>query len=468
MRTKKYTTARITKMLAKAAKLNQAASELITLAHEKLGAIQEAAPAPVKAAKPGRKGKKSAPEAKPTQAIPAGVKMKKDGTPDQRSLKAALRKTKAEGKVAKKGKKGKAAKVKAVVAVPAGVKMKKDGTPDQRSLKAALRKAKAEGKVAKKGKKAAKAKAPKAKAPKVAIPAGVKMKKDGTPDQRSLKAALRKAKAAKKPAKAKAAKKPAKAKAAKAPAGVRLKKDGTPAKKPGRKSKSKEPSDKEAHTQSGKEAQEVQAIPEGVKLKKDGTPDQRSMKAALRKSQTGDKPEPDTKSETTPRKGRKGANGQPVLKDALIKVLGNDTLNLDEIQERLKENNWLPSSSEPRKYIGFVLSQTKDIFDPAPEKGRGYYRVKGAPKTSGTAKAAEGPADKPADKPAKPDKVAEKPADKPAKAVVSGKVQVTADLSADPEALTEKSGPTDSVLAEEPEMEDALLKEAEAYFPGNI
>lgn len=76
--------------------------------------------------------------------------------------------------------------------------------------------------------------------------------------------------------------------------------------------------------------------------------------------------------------GRKAvAEGlRPPIKDAIAKVMGERTMTIDEIFEGLRANNWLPNSSEPRQYISYLLSTTKERFERVPSAGRGVYRGK--------------------------------------------------------------------------------------------
>lgn len=89
------------------------------------------------------------------------------------------------------------------------------------------------------------------------------------------------------------------------------------------------------------------------------------------------------KTDAAPKRGRRStAEGRravaeglrPPIKDAITKVLGNRTLTIGEIFDGLKEKNWLPNSAEPRQYISYLLSTSKDRFERAPN-GRGIYRV---------------------------------------------------------------------------------------------
>ena len=67
---------------------------------------------------------------------------------------------------------------------------------------------------------------------------------------------------------------------------------------------------------------------------------------------------------------------RPPIKDAISKVMGNKTMTIGDIFDGLKEKGWLPNSNEPRQYISYLLSTSKDRFERAPNGGRGIYRVK--------------------------------------------------------------------------------------------
>ena len=80
-----------------------------------------------------------------------------------------------------------------------------------------------------------------------------------------------------------------------------------------------------------------------------------------------------------PRKGaaegrRAVAEGlRPPIKDAIAKVMGGKTMSIDDIFEGLKAKSWLPNSSEPRQYISYLLSTSKDRFERV-QGARGVYR----------------------------------------------------------------------------------------------
>jgi hypothetical protein len=62
-------------------------------------------------------------------------------------------------------------------------------------------------------------------------------------------------------------------------------------------------------------------------------------------------------------------------------VLGKRTMNATMIVEALEAKKWLPSSSDPRQYISYMLSSNApDTFERTGP--RGFYRVRGAKATA--------------------------------------------------------------------------------------
>jgi hypothetical protein len=86
---------------------------------------------------------------------------------------------------------------------------------------------------------------------------------------------------------------------------------------------------------------------------------------------------------------------RPPIKDAIGKIMGSKTMTIDEIFEGLRAKSWLPNSAEPRQYIAYLLSTSKDRFERVTGAGRGVYRnktisVKIETKTTSKAKAPNG------------------------------------------------------------------------------
>jgi hypothetical protein len=73
---------------------------------------------------------------------------------------------------------------------------------------------------------------------------------------------------------------------------------------------------------------------------------------------------------------------RPPIKDLIAKVLGKRVMNSQEVYEAIKAKGQLPNSGDPRGYIGYLLSASKDkagdpLFERVPTKGRGFYKNQG-------------------------------------------------------------------------------------------
>jgi len=68
---------------------------------------------------------------------------------------------------------------------------------------------------------------------------------------------------------------------------------------------------------------------------------------------------------------------RPPVKEAIIRVLGDRIMSGEDVYEGLVKRDWLPNSKEPRKYVGYLLSSTKDRFEAVKSSGRGMYRAVG-------------------------------------------------------------------------------------------
>jgi len=168
---------------------------------------------------------------------------------------------------------------------------------------------------------------------------------------------------------------------------IRLKKDGTPAKKPGPAKKSE--------TKAAAPAKPAKAAPT-----KKAAPVKAAKKAAPAKA--AKKVEPAKKAAKSPKnraaEGRRAvlAGERPTLKDAMKTVMGKNVMNSQEVYDALKAKGWLPNSNEPKNYIGYSLSSMKTDFERVPDKGRGFYRAKSAASANGATKAETTKADAPA------------------------------------------------------------------------
>jgi hypothetical protein len=121
---------------------------------------------------------------------------------------------------------------------------------------------------------------------------------------------------------------------------------------------------------------------------------------------------------------------RPPIKDVIAKVLGKRVMNSQEVYEAIKEKGQLPNSNDPRGYIGYLLSASKDkagnpLFERVATKGRGFYKNQG---TEVSAKATKAVKAKPvkAAKAAKAVKVKAAPAKKAAKAKAAPKAKAAA------------------------------------------
>ncbi len=83
---------------------------------------------------------------------------------------------------------------------------------------------------------------------------------------------------------------------------------------------------------------------------------------------------------------------RPPIKQAMAQVMGSDVCNPAMVAERLAAKGWTPSASNPKTYVGYMLSSSKDMFDRVPAKGRGYYKVKASAVT--TAETSSAPEEK--------------------------------------------------------------------------
>jgi hypothetical protein len=82
----------------------------------------------------------------------------------------------------------------------------------------------------------------------------------------------------------------------------------------------------------------------------------------------------------SPKKKSKGASPRAI--EAIETILSErGPMHPTELVKALEEKGWMPNSAEPKTYVAFILSQNKERFEKAPEKGRGFYRVKGSTST---------------------------------------------------------------------------------------
>ncbi len=168
---------------------------------------------------------------------------------------------------------------------------------------------------------------------------------------------------------------------------VRLKKDGTPAKKPG-------PAPGTTRKAKAEAAPQAAAPAKGKKGKAPAAESQAPAAAPQAPAKKGPKTQKSRAAE-----GRRAvlSGERPTLKDAMKQVMGTEVMNSAQIFEKLKEKGWLPNSNDPKNYIGYSLSSMKKDFEPVPAQGRGFYRVRGSA-TNGAAKVVSNGASQPATK----------------------------------------------------------------------
>ena len=67
------------------------------------------------------------------------------------------------------------------------------------------------------------------------------------------------------------------------------------------------------------------------------------------------------------------ANPKAVVRN-IQRVIGNETLTLDEVHDRMKASGWMPAHSDPISYIKFHLSGNRNLFE-RPEGSRVWKKV---------------------------------------------------------------------------------------------
>lgn len=64
---------------------------------------------------------------------------------------------------------------------------------------------------------------------------------------------------------------------------------------------------------------------------------------------------------------------RPKISDAMIIIMGTQTMNASQLYEALQQKGWLPSASDPRQYLNYIFAKNPDLFE---RVARGAYRVK--------------------------------------------------------------------------------------------
>lgn len=70
---------------------------------------------------------------------------------------------------------------------------------------------------------------------------------------------------------------------------------------------------------------------------------------------------------------------RPKLVDAVIEVMGQDSLSGPEVLYRLQQKGWAPVAAQPTSYISYVLSDNRNTFK---RVARGHYKVRHPKATS--------------------------------------------------------------------------------------
>jgi len=105
------------------------------------------------------------------------------------------------------------------------------------------------------------------------------------------------------------------------------------------------------------------------RLKKDGTPAKKP----------GPKPGGDLINDLMGRplpKTSKAASAGGMFAETIANVMGSDVMGIHEVTKALQDQKLMPQSTNPSGYVGQTLVHHDHIFEKVPERGRGFYRVK--------------------------------------------------------------------------------------------
>jgi colicin import membrane protein len=225
-----------------------------------------------------------------------------------------------------------------------------------------------------------------------------------------------KKKATKKPAKKAAAKTVKESK--KAP----VKKAAAKAKAPAKKKAVKKPAKKAAAPSTtddrGAKSAFIRSLPSDTPVskvmelaEKNGTPVSKALVYAVRKDKKAAptkkalvkkapaKPKKKASKAAVKEKAAEGrravARGErPPMRLGMAIVMGDKTMNAQQVVDGLNKKGWAPESDDPKGYVSYMLSSNRDTFERDESKGRGYYRVRsdvdaswtpGTPAASGSA-----------------------------------------------------------------------------------
>ena len=115
-----------------------------------------------------------------------------------------------------------------------------------------------------------------------------------------------------------------------------------------------------------------------------------AKKAATKKSTTAKKapakkaPAKKSTGKARAKNNQKAAEGRravargerPPMKIGMAIIMGDKTMNAQEVVDGLTAKGWAPESDDPKGYVSYMLSSTRSVFERDDSKGRGYYRVK--------------------------------------------------------------------------------------------
>ncbi len=135
----------------------------------------------------------------------------------------------------------------------------------------------------------------------------------------------------------------------------------------------------------GSKRVKAEAAPATTKTRKKPGPKPKKEKAAkvakVAKATTGAKRSPAAKSRAAEGRRAVASGDRPPIKVAIQQVMGDEILGGDEVLARLEKKGWVPNAKEPRKYVGYLLSASREFFEAVPGR-RGFYHSKAAGKSS--------------------------------------------------------------------------------------
>lgn len=122
-----------------------------------------------------------------------------------------------------------------------------------------------------------------------------------------------------------------------------------------------------------------------AKAKSKAAPKAKAKAKAKSKAKTRKKPTKKAVANAAAGREAVASGARPPLKKAIATIIGTKVMDAGQVLAGLEEKGWVPSAGNPRQYLSFVLSSSKDWFERT-EK-RGEYRVRpNAPVKDGSAK----------------------------------------------------------------------------------